>query len=44
MEFLCKLDIEKAYDNMVWDFLWYILERMGLESSGDDGLVFAFPQ
>ena len=26
---LCKLDIEKAYDNVDWSFLLYILERMG---------------
>ena len=26
---MCKLDIEKAYDNVDWSFLLYILERMG---------------
>ena len=26
---MCKLDIEKAYDNVDWGFLQYIMERMG---------------
>ena len=26
---LCKLDVEKAYDHVSWDFLIYLLERCG---------------
>ena len=26
---LCKLDIEKAYDHVSWDFMLYLLKRMG---------------
>ncbi|XP_049391854.1 uncharacterized protein LOC125856364 [Solanum stenotomum] len=26
---LCKLDIEKAYDQVNWDFLMFMLEKMG---------------
>lgn len=24
----CKLDMEKAYDHVVWSFLFYIMKRM----------------
>ena len=26
---LCKLDVEKAYDHVSWDFLMYMLQRYG---------------
>jgi len=26
---VCKLDIEKAYDHMNWNFLLYVMKRMG---------------
>jgi hypothetical protein len=28
---LCKLDMEKAYDHVDWNFLIYLLRRCGLE-------------
>lgn len=30
---LCKLDIEKVYDHLNWDFIWKTLIRMGFGSS-----------
>ena len=26
---VCKLDVEKAYDHVIWDALFYLLDRMG---------------
>ena len=36
-EVLCKLDIEKAYDYVSWDFLLYLLERLGFGEKWCDG-------
>ncbi|KAK1274779.1 hypothetical protein QJS04_geneDACA000807 [Acorus gramineus] len=30
--FLCKLDFEKAYDSVRWDFLWQLLKDYGFSS------------
>ena len=30
-EVLCKLDIEKAYDHLNWNFLLLVFQRMGFE-------------
>lgn len=32
-----KLDLEKAYDHVNWDFLIYVLRDVGLESVGGYG-------
>jgi hypothetical protein len=34
---ICKLDLEKSYDHVNWNFLLYLLKRSGLESDGGDG-------
>ena len=31
---LCKLDIEKAYDRLNWDFLLEVMEKMALGGNG----------
>ena len=34
---ICKLDIEKAYDHVNWDFLIYVMRRMGF---GDKWIIW----
>ncbi|GMP65640.1 hypothetical protein CsSME_00026349 [Camellia sinensis var. sinensis] len=34
--------IEIAYDNVNWQFLMYMLERMGLGHCGGNGFSFAY--
>jgi hypothetical protein len=37
---LCKLDLEKAYDHVNWDFLLYLLQRCGLGEKWRDWICF----
>lgn len=39
---VCKLDFKKAYDMVGWDFLLYIMARMGLGKNGVDGFIAVF--
>ena len=39
---MCKLDIEKAYDNVDWGFLQYMLERMGFGAKWQRWMRFCF--
>lgn len=34
---LCKLDLEKAYDGVNWNFLDYMFRMMGFGNNGRDG-------
>lgn len=38
----CKIDMEKTYDHVCWEFVMYMLERLGLERSGGNGLGYVF--
>ena len=37
---LCKLDVEKAYDNVNWGFLIYMLERCGFLEKWKKWILF----
>ena len=37
---LCKLDVEKAYDHVNWDFLLYMLQRCGFPSCWQNWIRF----
>ena len=34
---LCKLDIEKSYDHVKWNYLQEILDKLGLVKNGSIG-------
>lgn len=42
-EILCKRDMKKAFDNVFWDFVDYMLERLGLGRNGGNGSESVFP-
>lgn len=41
---LCELEIEKAYDHVIWDFFRQILHAMGLVERGSFALLVTFLQ
>ena len=38
---LCKLDIEKSYDQVNWNCIKKVLQKRGLGLSGSTGLMVA---
>ena len=38
---LCKLDIEKSYDQVNWNYIIKVLQKWGLGLSGSTGLMVA---
>ena len=40
---LCKLNIEKAYNHLNWNFLMLVMQRMGFGRSGLVGYLSVFP-
>ncbi|RVX13085.1 hypothetical protein CK203_018043 [Vitis vinifera] len=40
---LCKLDIEKAYDKVDWNFILTIMKKMGFGGNGLGGFSGAYP-
>ncbi|XP_019241943.1 PREDICTED: uncharacterized protein LOC109221978 [Nicotiana attenuata] len=41
---LCKLDLEKAFEHVNWEFLDFIMKQMRFGARWRDGSSFAFPQ
>jgi hypothetical protein len=39
LEVLCKLNFEKAYDNVNWEFLLYLLKRFGFGEKWRDWIA-----
>lgn len=37
---LCKLDLEKAYDHVCWDFFMYMLQRCGFSKRRKEWIMF----
>lgn len=34
---ICKIDMERVYNHIIWGFLVYMLKRMGLGPNGEGG-------